>query len=178
MNGTGEWWSNVFIPLAAIEDPRTKPGHLSVLCAVLTLVEPKWWELEDPFLDFGCPGRGIGISQYRLRQLAGLSDPVSLLRYERDLDEWGYIHRGHRPGQLTLYDVPLWTDSDFEFDHRVAIPRLLAGDTALKPGHRAAYLALSFVAEQVRQGEWPRDELGRFTLTHTVPNEPLGQSYT
>ena len=89
----------IWFPLIAIEDPRMKPGHLAVLCAVRSAIEPHAFDMDDTGLRFGEPGRGIAIGQDRLRQLAGLSDAASFLRYERDLVQWGYILKELRPGR-------------------------------------------------------------------------------
>jgi hypothetical protein len=152
------WYDPIDVPLAAIRDPRTKSGHLSLILGLLAAASPLAVAEDLARLRFGDSDRGFPLSVSQAMRLAHFRDEASLRRYRADLAAWRYIQFTATQGRHTIYDIPSTHDHDFDFDAHTAIPRQFVTDERLKPGHVAAYVTLSAIAEGVRQTEWPRSD--------------------
>ena len=150
-----EWFEAISFPIAAAQDPRTKPRELSTLLAVRSLAtksnEASWWS-DHPF---GSRERGTPIPMRQIHHRLRVADPVVLRRILHDLQQWHYCLVRHRPGEMSRFDLLTEQDVHFHDWGRFAwIPETVVVDARLNAGDVAAYIALAAAAELEVQEKW------------------------
>ncbi len=154
------WWDWAWLPIRAVEDPRTKPGHIALLLALRT-AEVEFNELDD--MDGGNFVTGqvyLPVTRSRLLELAGFGDADTLVRYRDDVAQFGYLEFTARSGLPSTYGIVSHWATNFDYHAHVAVPVAISRDTRLSPQAKALYAAFSVAAEYERQGDWPRQPDG------------------
>jgi hypothetical protein len=146
------WHEPVWLPTRPLQDPRVKPGHISLLSALHRLTaadrsgEREWHEFGDEL-------HALPFTEAVVLRYARFGDEA-LVRYRRDLQRWGYIRYETRPGRASLYDIVTISD-DMGTGEFLPVPAMVCDDLSLRPGHIAAYVALAHAAEERRLRELP-----------------------
>jgi hypothetical protein len=158
MDSPLQWFEAIWFPTRPLLDPRFRPGHHSLLLAVLRLTASHA-SVDRAWSEYGDERHALPFAEAAVLRYARFGDEA-LARYRLDLARWGFLRYRQRPGHASSYDI-VAIDDDTDIDKFFPVPAMVTDDFALKPGHVAAYLALAHAAEERRLRELP-ENIGDF----------------